>query len=208
VSRIEPPLSIVPRRTDLDGPGLDRSLLRPAVPKAIAQDNPFPTFGAKKAPQPVPKDGLNQAMSRMDVNDARPGRDRNLASPPRGQPMPPQNRGPPQSNPPPNGRQDSGHFEGQGHNQRPSQNRGPPSQRQQPLAMENARARRTHMRPRSELVARPCRGQRLCRRIWTMGARVKATATRSDGLSPALLLDTMTCPRRRTCLPDHLPLEG
>jgi hypothetical protein len=69
-------------------------------------------------------------------------------------------------------------------------------------------ARRTHTRPRRELVARPCRGQRLCRRIWTVGTRAKAIATRSDGLSPALLLDTMTCPRRRTCLPDHLPLEG
>jgi hypothetical protein len=69
-------------------------------------------------------------------------------------------------------------------------------------------ARRIHLRPRSEQVARPCRGQRLCRRTWTVGARDKGTATRSDGLSPELLPDTMMCRHQRMCLQDHLPLEG
>jgi TPR repeat protein len=44
--------------------------------------------------------------------------------------------------PAPNGRQDSGHFEGQGYNnQRPAQNRAPPTQRPLPMNMEGGRAR-------------------------------------------------------------------
>jgi TPR repeat protein len=104
----------------------------------MPQDNPFPTFNAKKAPQAVPKDGIDQAMSRMNINEAKPGHERMQATPSRGQLMAPQNR-PQQPNPPLNGRQDSGHFEGQGYNQRP-QNRVPPSQRLPPLSTEVGRA--------------------------------------------------------------------
>jgi TPR repeat protein len=76
----------------------------------------------------------------MDINDTRNGQERTQASPPRAQPMPPHNRGPQQPNPPPNGRQDSGHFEGQGYNQRLPPNRAPPGQRPPPTALEGVRA--------------------------------------------------------------------
>ncbi|OAK98357.1 hypothetical protein IQ06DRAFT_253715 [Phaeosphaeriaceae sp. SRC1lsM3a] len=123
-------------------PGLDRSLLNPVVPKKMPQDNPFPTFPAKKPSQAAPKESLDQAMSQMKIGDARSGQGRMQASPPRGQPIPSQQRGPQPPMPVPNGRQDSGHFEGQGqgYNQRPPQNRAPSNQRPPPMNLDGMRA--------------------------------------------------------------------
>ncbi|KAL5118963.1 hypothetical protein ACEQ8H_003092 [Pleosporales sp. CAS-2024a] len=129
-----------PGRGGLRPAGFDRSLFNPAVPKNVPLDNPFPTFPTKKAPPAAPNENLDQAMSKMKIQDTRNGQERMLASPPRAQPGPQQQRGPLLPMAPPNGRQDSGHFEGQGHNQRPQPSRGPSGQRPPPMNTEGGRA--------------------------------------------------------------------
>lgn len=114
-------------------------MLQPQLPKTLPQDNPFPTFPGKKPHPPPQRDNVDQAMSKMNINDGAEGQERSKGSPPRGQAMSPQSRGQQPPKPDFNGRQDSGHFEGNGSHQRLPPNRGPPGQRPPPMNMESAR---------------------------------------------------------------------
>ncbi|KAF2749065.1 hypothetical protein M011DRAFT_399346 [Sporormia fimetaria CBS 119925] len=116
-------------------PQLDRSLLRPASPKTLPQDNPFPTFPSKKAKQSPDAEPLEKSMAQMKINEKGKPREKPPNAPQersRGesrQEM--RNHGPPPGYVSPDGpRQDSGHFEGGGRDQRPPpgapSSRGPP----------------------------------------------------------------------------------
>jgi TPR repeat protein len=130
-------------------------MLQPAMPKKVPQDNPFPSFPAKKGPQPPVKAPLDQAMSQMNINDTRNGngQGRPHASPPRGHPqqMPPPNRIPQQTRADANARQDSGNFEGQGqdqaYNQRLPPNRPLPAQRAPPTSQPHSMQAQPPRRP-------------------------------------------------------------
>jgi len=123
-------------------PGLDRSLLNPVRPKALPQDNPFPTFPTQKpkkpASAPAPVEAVTKSMAQMDMNGGEAkGRPRGISnnSDP---PMPPRHRGPPQHRPENNLRQDSGHFDGHGNNQRHPLSQAPSGQRPPPMPLHNA----------------------------------------------------------------------
>ncbi|KAF2629680.1 hypothetical protein BU25DRAFT_271953 [Macroventuria anomochaeta] len=100
-------------RGGLRPPGLDRSLLQQKSPKRRPQDNPFPTFPTQNAKQAPPKENLDQAMSKMEINGTRP-EERQRRPSARG--MHPDGRGP--GRPEPNGRADSGQFESSAQGQR------------------------------------------------------------------------------------------
>jgi TPR repeat protein len=113
--------------------GLDRSLLQQKPLKTVSQDNPFPTFPASSAKQAPPKENLDQAMSKLDVNGRR-SEDSQRRPMARG--IHPDGRGP--VRPAPGGRADSGQFEGNGQ-RRPPPNRMPPGQRPPVMELEGAR---------------------------------------------------------------------
>lgn len=129
-------------------PGLDRSLLEPARPKALPQDNPFPIFPTQKpkkqAPVPAPIETVTKSMAQMDVNGGGAKSRPRGASNNRDPPIQSQHRAPQPHGPENNLRQDSGHFEGQGSNQRH-----PHGQRPPPVPLKNVQ------RPGTDPVSDP-----------------------------------------------------
>ncbi|CBX93284.1 hypothetical protein LEMA_P041850.1 [Plenodomus lingam JN3] len=145
----QPPNPQQGRRGVQRPPGLDRSLLNPVRPKAMPQDNPFPTFPAQKPKKPgpaaMPVEAMTKNMAQMNMNGGGSQNRPRGASNNRGPPTQEvQHRGQPQDRPDNSLRQDSGHFEGSAPNQRHPSNQAPSGQRPPPMPLHNTRAPGAH----------------------------------------------------------------